>query len=517
MDRSRSSAPLLRMENIHKAFPGVQALRGVHMTVQRGEVHALLGENGAGKSTLMHILAGVYHPDQGTIEFDGCRSVRIAGEHEAQQLGIAIVYQERSLFSHLTVAENICASGLPVSRWGVIDRKLLLERCRRVLHRLGEQIDPTLRLARLSPAQQQMVEVGKALVLDAKLIIFDEPTAALTEPEKASLFRIICQLKEKGVGIVYISHRLEEIFEIADRVTVLRDGQWQGTYPIGETNPRELVSRMVGRGLLQNDFTQSPPPQESEVALEVRHLSDCIADSRMTPGRGFLRDISFCVRSGEIVALAGLAGAGRTELALSLFGARPYEAGEVLIRGRAARIRSPQEAIAVGLGYVPEDRKEMGLFLEMSVAHNIAAASLSHFGEWKMDDRKRDVEVAGFIRKLRIAAPRVSTVVGTLSGGNQQKVVLARWLLLNPAVLIVDEPTRGVDVAAKAEVHLLIHQLARQGTAIILISSDLPEVLALADRIVVMRRGSICKELSGAEASQERIIHCAAMAPGVSV
>ncbi|MCI0627287.1 MAG: sugar ABC transporter ATP-binding protein [Acidobacteria bacterium] len=515
-DKSQLSAALLRMENIHKSFPGVHALRGVSLTVQPGEVHALLGENGAGKSTLMHILAGVYQPDKGTIDFDGGRSLTIADEHQAQQLGIGIVYQERSLFSHLTVAENIFASGLPVNRWGVIDRTALLNRSRQVLQRLGQNIDPKAPLSRLSPAQQQMVEIAKALVIDAKLLIFDEPTAALTEPETASLFRVIRQMKDEGVGIVYISHRLEEIFEIAGRVTVLRDGQYQGTFGISETNPRDLVSRMVGRVLLEHDFSPAPVPEGSRIVLEVRHLSD---HGKAEPGAengSLLKDISFTLKSGEILALAGLAGAGRTELALSLFGARPYEEGEVRIEGRTVQIRCPEEAISAGLGYVPEDRKEAGLFLNMSVADNIAAARLGHFGRWKMDDQKRDRVAAGFIQKLRIVTPSVATVAGSLSGGNQQKVVLARWLLLNPAVLIVDEPTRGIDVAAKAEVHALVHQLARQGTAVILISSDLPEVLALADRTLVMRRGRICGELSRHDASEEKIMHFAAMAAEVT-
>jgi ribose transport system ATP-binding protein len=503
---------LLTMEGIHKSFPGVHALRGVSFSVLRGEVHALLGENGAGKTTLMHVLAGVYPPDKGRIDFDGHHAVAIAGEHQAQQLGIGIVYQERSLFSHLTVAENIHAGRLPSNRCGVIDRTTLLERSRRALAQLGEEIDPKTLVSRLSPAQQQMVEIAKALVIDAKLLIFDEPTAALTEPETVSLFRVIRQLKESGTGIVYISHRLEEIFQIADRVTVLRDGLGRGTFEIGETNPKELVARMVGRALLEHDFSQSPARSDSRVVLEVRGLSSSGIDAAGTP----LKDIGFSLRSGEILALAGLAGAGRTELALSLFGARPFQTGEVLIDGRRVQCRTPQEAITAGLGYAPEDRKEAGLFLEMSVANNIVAARLSHFGAWRMDDRQRDRVVGDFAQKLRIAAPSVSAAVGTLSGGNQQKVMLARWLLLNPAVLIVDEPTRGIDVAAKAEVHTLIHQLARHGTGVMVISSDLPEVLVLADRILVMRQGRICGELSRQEASEEKIMHYAAMAAEVT-
>lgn len=506
----KSLTPMLHMRGIHKSFPGVHVLCGVDLDVERGEVHALLGENGAGKSTLMHILAGVHQPDQGAIAFDGHESRVIENERHAQQLGISIVYQERSLFSQLTVAENICASNLPVHRFGVIDRTVLRQRSRKVLDQLEQDIDPDTLLNVLSPAQQQMVEIAKALVLEAKLLILDEPTSALTEPESAALFRVMRRLQENGVSMIYISHRMEEIFEIAQRVTVLRDGECRGTFATAEVNSATLVRHMVGRELMEQDFPDAPP-QNSRTILEVSNLSD--REGVVGSASVSLRNISFSLRNGEILAFAGLAGAGRTELALSIFGARSFAAGSIQLNGKSIFPRTPRSAIAEGIGYVPEDRKESGLFLEMSIADNIAAANLKHFGSWKLNDRKRDKVAAEFIEKLRIRTRDSATPVGKLSGGNQQKAVLARWLLRGPAVLMIDEPTRGIDVAAKAEVHALIHRLAREGTGVIVISSDLPEVLTLADRILVMQSGRIAGELSRQDATEEKIMQLAAVAP----
>ncbi|MGH9839746.1 MAG: sugar ABC transporter ATP-binding protein [Blastocatellia bacterium] len=508
----RPAGPLLVLGGIHKSFPGVRALKGVSLEVRAGEVHALVGENGAGKSTLMNILAGVHQPDSGNISFDGQTSVVIGDEKAAQNLGIAIVFQERSLFPELNVAENIFAARQPAGRLGRIDRPRLFADTRALLTQVGlEAVEPQALAGDLAPAEQQMVEVAKALSLNARLIIFDEPTAALTEAETQALFRVIAQLRRRGTGVIYISHRLEEIFQLADRVTVLKDGEWQATFSVAETNAGELVSRMVGRELALHQQRGDTVKAAAEVRLEVRNLNDADALKRSRP---FLREISLSVRAGEIVALAGLAGAGRTELALSLFGARPRAAGEIFISGKQVSIHSPAEAIAAGIGYASEDRKEAGLFPEMTIARNMAAAGLGQFGTWWLDDRRSEQVAEEFRQKLRIASRGPRQIVQTLSGGNQQKVVLARWLLVNPQVLIVDEPTRGIDVGAKTEVHELLFELARRGTAVIVISSDLPEVLAVADRIIVMREGRISGELNGAEATEEKIMRLASMSLG---
>ena len=475
-------APLLSMHGIHKRFPGVHALKGVNLEVRCGEVHALVGENGAGKSTLVHLLAGVYQPDEGRIDFDRAKDVRIADEHAAQALGIAIVFQERSLFGDLSVAENIFAARQPIKRLGRINRRELLDQTRALLRQVSLDASPDSLVGDLAPAQQQMVEIAKALSLKARLMIFDEPTAAFTDAETRALFNVIRRLKEQRVAIIYISHRLEEIFEIGDRVTVLRDGENQGAFGISQTSPAHLISRMVGRDLARCRVGEAPA--SGPAILEVRNLGG----------------VSFAARAGEVLAFAGLAGAGRTEMALALFGARGGAC--VRLNDKEVQIRSPSDAIAAGIGYMPEDRKEAGLFLEMSVAQNIVGARLDRF-------REQERIAEEFRQRLRIACRSVRQPVQNLSGGNQQKVVLAKWLLVNPKVLIVDEPTRGVDVGAKAEVHLLLRELARQGAAVIVISSDLPEVLAVADRILVMREGRVTGELPFGEATEERILRYA--------
>ncbi|MCI0747976.1 MAG: sugar ABC transporter ATP-binding protein [Verrucomicrobia subdivision 3 bacterium] len=500
------SAPLLAMHDIRKRFGGVQALNGVNLEVRSGEVHALVGENGAGKSTLMHILAGVHQPDEGSISWDGKQHVVIANEHAAQRLGIAIVFQERSLFSSLSVAENIFAGRQPVSRWGAIDRRALRANSAALLRRVGLACDPGTPLSELSSAQQQMVEIAKALSLDAKLIIFDEPTAALTETETTALFSVIAQLKAADVAIIYISHRLEEIFKIGDCVTVLKDGTWQGTFAVAQITTDDLINRMVGRAL---SFARADGgARYGPVVLEVRNLTDLSLEGEV---RTRLRGISFQARKGEVLALAGLCGAGRTELALAIFGARPRESGEILIDGQVVDIDSPADAIAAGIAYLPEDRKDAGLFLDMTIAQNVAAARLKDFGSWWFSDARGEAAAEEFRKQLRVTSHGVKQAVQTLSGGNQQKVVLAKWLLIQPTVLIVDEPTRGIDVGAKAEVHALLRQLARKGTAVIVISSELPEVLALADRILVMREGRITGEFKGEDATEEAIMRYASL------
>jgi ribose transport system ATP-binding protein len=495
------------MHAIRKRFGGVQALNGVQLEVRPGEVHAMVGENGAGKSTLMHILAGVHQPDEGTISWNRQETV-IANEHAAQQMGIAIVFQERSLFGSLSVAENIFAGRQPVSKLGTIRRKQLSAQAAALLRQVGLTCDPGTDVGDLSSAQQQMVEIAKALSLKARLIIFDEPTAALTETETAALFRVIGDLKKRGVAIIYISHRLEEIFKVADRVTVLKDGTWQGTFAVPEITTDELIARMVGRNVSRGCPTDASRRTDQPVMLEVRDLNDHRSDGEV---KTVLRDINFSVRAGEMLALAGLSGAGRTELALSIFGARSRESGEIFVAGKRVVIESPSDAIAAGIAYLPEDRKDAGLFLEMTVAENVAAARLKEFGSWWFSDARGDAAAEGFRSKLRIASHSVRQIVQSLSGGNQQKVVLAKWLLVKPKVLIVDEPTRGIDVGAKSEVHNLLRDLARAGAAILVISSELPEVLAIADRILVMREGRITGELAGEQATEEQILRYASM------
>lgn len=501
---STERVPLLRMTGIHKRFPGVQALKGVAFETLPGEVHALVGENGAGKSTLMHILAGVYQPDAGEIRIDD-KPVVFGNELSAQKHGVAIVFQERSLFEQLSVADNIFAARQPV-RFGRVCTGELYANTRRLLGQVGlEQVHPGTILSELSPAEQQMVEVAKALSLEARLIIFDEPTAALTETETRALFAVIRKLQNEAKGIIYISHRLEEIFEIAQRVTILKDGEGQGTLKTSEATENDLVRRMVGRELAGQQFLAAAGQARSPM-LAVRNLAE---DPWKRGQRICLKGISFTAEAGEIVAFAGLAGAGRTEVALSIFGARKWDAGEIHLNGQAVRIGAPEEAINLGIGYLPEDRKEAGLFLEMSIADNLGAAHLKHFGNWWFQNRSLARVTEDYISKLRVSCRSIGQPVQTLSGGNQQKVILARWLLVQPRVLIVDEPTRGVDVGAKAEVHALLRQLAASGTAVIVISSDLPEVLALGDRILVMSEGRITGELSSDEATEEAILKLA--------
>jgi ABC-type sugar transport system ATPase subunit len=493
------------MRAIRKSFGGVEVLKGVDFDVCPAEVHALCGENGAGKSTLMNIMAGVHAPDAGGISLEEDSFPGFANAHAARQAGISIVFQERSLFGPLSVSENIFAGRQPVTRWGMIDRRRLHTDAAHLLKGIAPDVSADAVVADLSPAQQQMVEITKALSLNARVVIFDEPTAALTGAETARLFAVIRQLRERGVGIVYISHRLEEIFTLADRVTVLKDGAWRGTLPVPETNPDDLIRRMVGRDIEKPQHDPGHFP--ARVLLEVKNLTDAVVHRS---GGVSLKSVSFLARAGEIVALAGLTGAGRTEAALTLFGARPRGSGEVMLDGTGIDIRSPAGAIAAGLGYMSEDRKESGLFLDMSIRRNISAAQLKRFGGWLYRDNAESRTAQEFRGKLRIMCHDVEQDTGHLSGGNQQKVLLARWLLVNPRVLIVDEPTRGVDVGAKAEVHQLLRHFARQGHAVVMISSDLPEVLTVSDRIYVMRSGRIAGELRRAEATEEAVMRLAA-------
>jgi ribose transport system ATP-binding protein len=489
--------PLVEMRGISKAFPGVRALVGVDLDMHAGQVHAIVGENGAGKSTLMKILAGVYHPDAGSIRLGG-QPILIDSPRQALERGVTMIHQELNLAPNLSVGENVFLGRAPTNG-GLIDWHRLYTDAEALSARLGIELDMRARVEDLSVARQQMVEIAKALSLEARVIIMDEPTSALTERETVALFDIINRLKAQSVAIAYISHRLDEIFRVADRVTVLRDGKLVGTLPIGQATPARLITMMVGR-----ELTTLFPKETVEIGepvLEVRHL-------RRT---GVLDDISFVLRRREILGVAGLVGAGRTELVRGLFGADPLDDGEVLIGGRRVKIRGPRDAIELGLGLVTEDRKLQGLVLGMTVRENATLASLAEISRLGFIDPRLDRTLAErLVAQLGVRTPTIEQEVANLSGGNQQKVVIAKWLATRPRILILDEPTRGIDVGAKAEVHALMGQLAREGVSILMISSELPEILGMSDRILVMRQGRMTGEFTRAEASQEAIMACAA-------
>jgi len=491
--------PLLAARGIDKRFPGVRALDDVSLTVHAGEVLALVGENGAGKSTLMKILAGAIQPDGGEIQVDGV-AVEIGGPRAAQELGIGIIYQELSLVDALSVGENVFLGNLPRRSgppWGV-DWAELWRRTEGLLGRVGCRVRPQTPVRRLSAAQKQLVEIARALARNVRVLILDEPTSSLTEQETATLFAIIDGLRQRGVGVVYISHRLEEVFRVAQRVSVLRDGRLVGTLPVGEATQEGLVRMMVGRDLSR--LYARARPAEGPIRLEARGLRRS----------GVLHGVDLAVRGGEVVGLAGLVGAGRTELARCLFGADPIDGGEVRIDGEAVRIGSPRDAVRLGLGLVPEDRKQQALILGMAVRENITLSVLGRLGPALFPSRSRERDLTGrYVAGLRIRTPSTEQRVGALSGGNQQKVVLARWLATEPKVLILDEPTRGIDVGAKAEVHALIARLAEAGVAILMISSELPEILGMSQRVLVMRDGRIVADLPRGEATEEGIVAAA--------
>ena len=494
-----TAVPLLEAQAISKRFPGVHALDHVSLEVLPGEIHAVVGENGAGKSTLMKILAGALEPDEGLIRVDE-QPVTIATPRAAQDLGINTIYQELSLVDALSVGENIFLGDLPTyqnSAWRV-DWPTVWRRSTEVLERVGCRVRPQTLVRNLSVAQKQMVEIARALARNVRVLILDEPTSSLTERETEKLFEIIDLLRRRQVGIIYISHRLSEVFQIAHRVTVLRDGKLVGTVAVADTDEDQLVRMMVGRAL-SHLFTQARSG-EAPVRLDVRGLSR----------KGILHDVDFSVRGGEIVGLAGLVGAGRTELARCLFGADRYDAGEIRLDGQPVVIRTPADAVRLGVGLVPEDRKLHALILGMAVRENISLPVLDRLGSPIFPSRKQERElVGGFMEGLRIRTPSMEQRVATLSGGNQQKVVIARWLATKPKVLILDEPTRGIDVGAKAEVHALIARLAEQGVAILMISSELPEVLGMSHRILVMRGGRIVADIPRQDATEESVMAAA--------
>jgi len=488
-------ATLLELTGISKAFGGVQALRGVSFDLRAGEVHALIGENGAGKTTLIKVITGAHPPDEGTIEVEG-RPVAEIDPVRARGLGIAAIYQQPALFPELTVAENIAIGLEPGGGWHRVCWERRRAQARALLERIGAAIDPETEVRRLSMPEQQLVEIARALGASARILIMDEPTASLSDKEVDRLFRLIGDLKAQGAGIIYISHRLEELPQVADRVTALRDGVLVGTRRMKETSRGELIRMMVGRELsavFPKSFVEA-----GEVILEVRGLG------RRTTG---VHDVDLSVRAGEILGLAGLVGAGRTELARILFGLTPADSGEIRLRGRPVVIDSPARAVALGIAYVPEDRRRHGVILEMATAANVTLATLravSRFG--LLDFRRERNTAARLVRQLGIKTTSLETPVENLSGGNQQKVALARWLAASPVLLILDEPTQGVDVGAKAEIHRLMSELAAAGLAILMISSELPEVLGMSDRIAVMHRGTIAGVLDRALATQESIL-----------
>ncbi|MFN3615972.1 MAG: sugar ABC transporter ATP-binding protein [Rubrimonas sp.] len=489
--------PLVEMTAIDKRFPGVHALRGARFDLRAGEVHALMGENGAGKSTLMKILAGVQRRDGGEMLIDG-RPADPDSPRAAQGLGIGIIHQELSLMNHLTAAQNIFIGREPRRSLGRIDDRAMVAQARALFDAMNLKLDPRTEVGEMTIARQQMVEIAKALSHRSRVLIMDEPTAALNDAEIAELFVIIRRLRAEGVGIVYISQKMDELKRIADRVTVMRDGETVGTAPAADTPIERIIAMMVGRELRQQGPT-IPDLSGAEVALQVRGL---------TRGRA-VRDVGFSVRRGEILGLAGLMGAGRTELARLIFGADRRDAGEIVVHGRPRDIRSPHDAVRAGIGYLSEDRKHFGLALGMDVRDNIGLASLERFTRrpGRLDEGAMGAAARDFIRRLAIRTPSERQLARLLSGGNQQKVVIAKWLLRDCDVLIFDEPTRGVDVGAKAEIHALMEGLAAQGRAIIVISSELPEVMRLSHRIAVMCEGRLTGILPGGPATtQERIM-----------
>ncbi len=487
----------LVVTGLGKAFPGVRALDGVGLTVRPGEIHALLGENGAGKSTLGKIVAGVYTADEGTVALDGRVLGRI-DERDAHDAGIGIVHQEGSLVGQLSVAENVFAGRQPKGRFGRIDRRAMNAQAAALIARLGVAIDPRRWVADLSPAEAQVVEIAKCLSRDLKVLILDEPTAALTLTESEKLFDIVRTLARGGVSVVYVSHRLAEIFALCHRVTVLKDGRLVGTEDVAAVAPQDLIRMMVGREVrLDRAATRGAP---GAVVLEARGVAAPPA----------VRDMSLTVRAGEIVCLAGLIGAGRSDFCEAVFGLRRITAGQVALHGAPFRAREPVEAIRAGIGMVPEDRKHAGLFLDMSLRDNLTVAIAGRLTQGLRASRpKAEAVTRRFIDELKIATPSADQVVGNLSGGNQQKVLIAKWLATDPRLLIVDEPTRGVDVGARAEIYRLLRSLADRGVALVVVSSDLPEVLALADRIVVMADGQLAGELPGEGATEEAILRLA--------
>jgi len=489
---------LLKAVNIKKSFPGVQALKGVNFELKKGEVHALVGENGAGKSTLMKIFAGVYAPDEGDIYIRGKKEI-ISGPKKAQELGISIIYQELNLCQHLSVAQNIFLGREP-RRGLLIDEKKMINDAKEVLNYLNVDINPEEKVKNLPIGKQQMVEIAKAISLNSNILIMDEPTSALTNREVEELFKLIKRLKEKGVGIIYISHRLEELYLIADRITIFRDGEYIQTLEFDKTNMDEIIKLMVGRQL--NEKFPRVETRKGKKILEVKNVWR----------KGVLHDINFELFEGEILGFAGLMGAGRTELARAIFGADKIEKGEIWLEGKKLTINSPRDAIENGIVYVPEDRKKQGLALIMDIEQNLTLPNIDIIKSKLFLSSKKEEELSrDIVKKLNIKCSSLKQRAMNLSGGNQQKVVVGKWLPKNLKVLIIDEPTRGIDVASKIEIYNILNELKLKGIGIIMISSELPEILGMSDRIAVMSEGRLTAILDRTEATQEKIMQYATL------
>ncbi|MPL79708.1 Galactose/methyl galactoside import ATP-binding protein MglA [bioreactor metagenome] len=497
--RGRAGGYVLEIEGIRKEFPGVVALDDVQFRLRPGTVHALMGENGAGKSTLMKIIAGIYTPDRGTIRLRG-EEVTLESPLDALERGIAMIHQELALMTWMTVAENIWIRREPRNRIGLIDHAEMTRKTRALFEQLGIEIDPTAEVSTLTVAQRQMVEIAKAVSFESDVLIMDEPTSAITETEVEHLFRIIRGLRAKGVGIVYITHKMNELFEIADEFSVFRDGSYVGTHASADVTRDDIIRMMVGR-----EITEMFPKEEAEITdviLSVENLSLA----------GVFHDISFELRKGEILGLAGLVGSGRTNVAEAIFGVTPATSGTIRIDGRAVEIASPADAMREGMALLTEDRKDTGCFLQLSILENMQIAALmqGHTRAGFVDEAQIGALCEDMRKRLRVKTPDMEERIENLSGGNQQKVLIARWLLTRPRILILDEPTRGIDVGAKAEIHRLISRLARDGVAVIMISSELPEVLGMSDRVMVMHEGHMTGILDRAEADQVKIMELAA-------
>ena len=489
---------ILTMNDIDKSFPGVHALDHVHFDVKRGEVHALMGENGAGKSTLMKVLTGIYTKDSGTIVYEG-KEVEFHNAREAQDAGVVIVHQELNMVGHLTVAQNIFI-GREFKKGFKIDDKKMNEEAAKLFKRLNIDIDPTATMSDLTVGKQQMCEIAKAISHEAKVIVFDEPSAALTESEIAELFKIIRDLREQQLGIVYISHRMDEIKVITDRVTVMRDGGYVGTLITKDCTKDDIINMMVGRVIYEEPKTKSLVPDDAPVVLKVEHLN---------AGK-MVRDVSFELRKGEILGFSGLMGAGRTETARAIFGADPKESGDIYINGKKVEINSPEDAVKNGIGYLSEDRKRFGIVVQKTIAENSTLATLEKYMKGIFINKKKENEVTQkYVDSLATKTPSIDQLVVNLSGGNQQKVVIAKWLVRDSEILIFDEPTRGIDVGAKNEIYKLMNRLAAEGKSIIMISSEMTEILRMSDRIIVMCEGKVTGEIGIEEVSQEKIMNMA--------
>ena len=491
---------ILTMKGIDKSFPGVHALDHVDLEIRKGEVLALMGENGAGKSTLMKVLTGIYKKDEGTITYEG-KEIEFENPSAAQEAGVIIVHQELNMLSHLTVAQNIFI-GREIMKGSMIDDAKMNEEAAKLFKKLNIDIDPAETMGNLTVGKQQMCEIAKAISHEAKVIIFDEPSAALTEAEIEELFKIIRDLRDKGMAMVYISHRMDEIKAITDRVTVMRDGTYVGTIITKDSTKDDIINMMVGRVIYEDPKTQSNVPKDAPAVLKVEHLN---------AGK-MVKDVSFELHKGEILGFSGLMGAGRTETARALFGADPKDSGDIYINGQKVDIKSPQDAVKYGIGYLSEDRKRYGVVVGKTVAENTTMATVEKFMKGLFINKKKEEEVAWtHVKALKTKTPTVDTEVVNLSGGNQQKVVIAKWLTRDCDILIFDEPTRGIDIGAKSEIYTLMNELVAQGKSIIMISSEMTEVLRMSDRVIVMCEGRKTGEIDISEATQENIMHMATL------